>query len=89
MSAILVTVLLGLVTFAMISFTSYWIGVGHQQRRTRKWARRALAAENLCLILHEAILDGIAAMEALKQGETPLSDDEYQRFVRLAREAGL
>lgn len=89
MSTVIVTVLPATLLVAAVVFTAFWAGVAHQQRRTRAWARRALAAENIARILYEGVCDASAAIQSHLHGDAPLNAREAEMWRNIEREAGL
>jgi uncharacterized protein (DUF486 family) len=89
MSTILVTVLPATLLVCALIFTAYWAGAAHEQKRTRAWARRALTAENIAMILYEGVNDANRILAMSKTSERPLDVREAEIWQRIEKELGL
>ena len=70
---------------AINAFVWYWYGVGMQQIETRKWARRALTAENIAESLHVTNGELTAYINSRMAGERPLTPAERHTLKLIER----
>lgn len=61
---------------AACAWIGYYAGIGHEQKNTFKWVRRAHQARERANQLAAANLEMMAEVASLQAGETPLSPSE-------------
>lgn len=88
MTTALIQALFTFIATGAIAYMAYWMGVGDEQRRTKRYAREAYGNARIAQILADANRELKTELHALESGRA-LTVAEARAFERVIREAGL